>query len=122
MKLVTVQRRQIITIIKLIPTIHADITITSIATDDNVTGPDSEHTQAIIGTVSGDVKAGDIVTVTLDGQQLGTAEVQADKSWRLSVDGRTLLDAKADNVTATVTATDAAGNSQTANGSTRLQC
>ncbi|PSU15308.1 Ig-like domain-containing protein [Photobacterium kishitanii] len=95
-------------------TIHADITITSIATDDNVTGPDSEHTQAIIGTVSGDVKAGDIVTVTLDGQQLGTAEVQADKSWSLSVDGKTLLDAKADNVTATVTATDAAGNSQTA--------
>ncbi|PSW42768.1 Ig-like domain-containing protein, partial [Photobacterium kishitanii] len=90
--------------------ITAHITITSIATDDNVTGPDSEHTQAIIGTVSGDVKAGDIVTVTLDGQQLGTAEVQADKSWHLSVDGKTLLDAKADNVTASVAITDAAGN------------
>ncbi|WP_155762741.1 Ig-like domain-containing protein, partial [Photobacterium kishitanii] len=90
--------------------ITAHITITSIATDDNVTGPDSEHTQAIIGTVSGDVKAGDIVTVTLDGQQLGTAEVQADKSWHLSVDGKILLDAKADNVTASVAITDAAGN------------
>ncbi len=95
--------------------ITAHIYIASVATDDNVNhNPDSEHTQSIIGTVSGDVKAGDIVTVTLDGQQLGTAEVQADKSWRLSVDGKTLLDAKADNVTATVTATDAAGNSQTA--------
>ncbi len=48
--------------------------------------------------------------MTLDGQQLGTAEVQADKSWSLSVDGKILLDAKADNVTASVAITDAAGN------------
>ncbi|KJG08959.1 hypothetical protein UB38_19145, partial [Photobacterium iliopiscarium] len=61
--------------------IAAAITITSIATDDNVTGPDSEQSQAIIGTVGGDVKAGDWVTVILDGKTLGTAEVQADKSW-----------------------------------------
>ncbi|SKC34262.1 Poly(beta-D-mannuronate) C5 epimerase 5 [Photobacterium piscicola] len=94
--------------------IAAAITITSIATDDNVTGPDSEQSQAIIGTVGGDVKAGDWVTVTLDGKTLGTAEVQADKSWRLSVDGKVLLDAKTDHVGATVTTTDTAGNSKTA--------
>ncbi|PSV79939.1 Ig-like domain-containing protein, partial [Photobacterium iliopiscarium] len=94
--------------------IAAAITITSIATDDNVTGPDSEQSQAIIGTVGGDVKAGDWVTVTLDGKTLGTAEVQADKSWHLSVDGKVLLDANTDHVGATVTTTDTAGNSKTA--------
>ncbi|MBY3790678.1 retention module-containing protein, partial [Photobacterium carnosum] len=73
--------------------IAAAITITSIATDDNVTGPDSEQSQAIIGTVGGDVKVNDIVTVTLDGKTLGTAKVQADKSWSLPVDGKVLLDA-----------------------------
>ncbi|MCD9542596.1 Ig-like domain-containing protein, partial [Photobacterium carnosum] len=84
-----------------------------IATDNNVTGPDSEQSQAIIGTVGGDVKAGDSVTVTLDGKTLGTAEVQADKSWRLSVDGKVLLDANTDHVSATVTSRDTAGNSKT---------
>ncbi|WP_144396229.1 Ig-like domain-containing protein, partial [Photobacterium piscicola] len=59
-------------------------------------------------------KAGDWVTVTLDGKTLGTAEVQADKSWRLSVDGKVLLDANSDHVGATVTTTDTAGNSKTA--------
>ncbi|MCD9498287.1 Ig-like domain-containing protein, partial [Photobacterium carnosum] len=93
--------------------IAAAITITSIATDNNVTGPDSEQSQAIIGTVGGDVKAGDSVTVTLDGKTLGTAEVQADKSWSLPVDGKVLLDANADHVGATVTTTDTAGNSKT---------
>ncbi|MBY3790412.1 Ig-like domain-containing protein, partial [Photobacterium carnosum] len=93
--------------------IAAAITITSIATDDNVTGPDSEQSQAIIGTVGGDVKVNDIVTVTLDGKTLGTAKVQADKSWHLSVDGKVLLDANTDHVGATVTTTDTAGNSKT---------
>ncbi|MCD9528258.1 Ig-like domain-containing protein, partial [Photobacterium carnosum] len=93
--------------------IAAAITITSIATDDNVTGPDSEQSQAIIGTVGGDVKVNDIVTVTLDGKTLGTAKVQADKSWSLSVDGKALLDANTDHVSATVTSRDTAGNSKT---------
>ncbi|MCD9538330.1 retention module-containing protein [Photobacterium carnosum] len=93
--------------------IAAAITITSIATDNNVTGPDSEQSQAIIGTVGGDVKVNDIVTVTLDGKTLGTAKVQADKSWSLSVDGKVLLDANTDHVGAAVTTTDTAGNSKT---------
>ncbi|PLC56700.1 hypothetical protein CIK00_16625, partial [Photobacterium carnosum] len=93
--------------------IAAAITITSIATDNNVTGPDSEQSQAIIGTVGGDVKVNDIVTVTLDGKTLGTAKVQADKSWSLSVDGKVLLDANTDHVSATVTSKDTAGNSKT---------
>ncbi|WP_341489397.1 retention module-containing protein [Photobacterium damselae subsp. damselae] len=90
--------------------IAASITITSIATDDNVTGPDSEHSQTIIGTVGGDVQEGDHVIVSLDGKVLGTATVQADKSWSLNVDGKVLLDAGRDSVTATVDIRDAAGN------------
>ncbi|WP_165001282.1 Ig-like domain-containing protein [Photobacterium damselae] len=90
--------------------IAAKITITSIATDDNVTGPDSEHSQTIIGTVGGDVQEGDHVIVSLDGKVLGTAAVQADKSWSLNVDGKVLLDASSDSVTATVDIRDAAGN------------
>ncbi|MGS4882347.1 retention module-containing protein [Photobacterium damselae] len=90
--------------------IAASITITSIATDDNVTGPDSEHSQTIIGTVGGDVQEGDHVIVSLDGKVLGTATVQADKSWSLNVDGKVLLDAGSDSVTATVDIRDAAGN------------
>ncbi|MGR5187398.1 Ig-like domain-containing protein, partial [Photobacterium damselae] len=90
--------------------IAAKITITSIATDDNVTGPDSEHSQTIIGTVGGDVQEGDHVIVSLDGKVLGTATVQADKSWSLNVDGKVLLDAGSDSVTATVDIRDAAGN------------
>ncbi|WP_269156326.1 retention module-containing protein [Photobacterium damselae] len=90
--------------------IAASITITSIATDDNVTGPDSEHSQTIIGTVGGDVKEGDHVIVSLDGKVLGPATVQADKSWSLNVDGKVLLDAGSDSVTATVDIRDAAGN------------
>ncbi|HIF9416840.1 TPA: retention module-containing protein [Photobacterium damselae] len=90
--------------------IAASITITSIATDDNVTGPDSEHSQTIIGTVGGDVQEGDLVIVSLDGKVLGTATVQADKSWSLNVDGKVLLDAGSDSVTATVDIRDVAGN------------
>ncbi|WP_170107344.1 Ig-like domain-containing protein [Photobacterium damselae] len=90
--------------------IAASITITSIATDDNVTGPDSEHSQTIIGTVGGDVQEGDHVIVSLDGKVLGTATVQADKSWSLNVDGKVLLDAGSDSVTAMVDIRDAAGN------------
>ncbi|WIG83246.1 retention module-containing protein [Photobacterium damselae] len=90
--------------------IAASIIITSIATDDNVTGPDSEHSQTIKGTVGGDVKEGDHVIVSLDGKVLGPATVQADKSWSLNVDGKVLLDAGSDSVTATVDIRDAAGN------------
>ncbi|HIF9175163.1 TPA: Ig-like domain-containing protein, partial [Photobacterium damselae] len=73
-------------------------------------GPDSEHSQTIKGTVGGDVKEGDHVIVSLDGKVLGPATVQADKSWSLNVDGKVLLDAGSDSVTATVDIRDAAGN------------
>ncbi len=98
--------------------IEASITIDSISQDDVVTAAESHSPQTITGTVGGDVKAGDIVTVTLDGKEIGKATVVNNNGkleWSLDVDGKTLLQAGVDTVSATVTATDDAGNSATAN-------
>ncbi|WP_318455795.1 retention module-containing protein [Photobacterium leiognathi] len=98
--------------------INAQITIDSISQDDVVTAAESHSPQTITGTVGGDVKAGDIVTVTLDGKEIGKATVVNNNGkleWSLDVDGKTLLQAGVDTVLATVTATDDAGNSATAN-------
>ncbi len=98
--------------------INAQITIDSISQDDVVTAAESHSSQTITGTVGGDVKAGDIVTVTLDGKEIGKATVVNNNGkleWSLDVDGKTLLQAGVDTVSATVTATDDAGNSATAN-------
>ncbi len=98
--------------------INAQITIDSISQDDVVTAAESHSPQTITGTVGGDVKAGDIVTVTLDGKEIGKATVVNNNGkleWSLDVDGKTLLQAGVDSVSATVTATDDAGNSATAN-------
>ncbi|WP_318492201.1 Ig-like domain-containing protein, partial [Photobacterium leiognathi] len=97
--------------------INAQITIDSISQDDVVTAAESHSPQTITGTVGGDVKAGDIVTVTLDGKEIGKATVVNNNGkleWSLDVDGKTLLQAGVDTVSATVTATDDAGNSATA--------
>ncbi|WP_305812674.1 retention module-containing protein [Photobacterium leiognathi] len=98
--------------------INAQITIDSISQDDVVTAAESHSPQTITGTVGGDVKAGDIVTVILDGKEIGKATVVNNNGkleWSLDVDGKTLLQAGVDTVSATVTATDDAGNSATAN-------
>ncbi len=98
--------------------INAQITIDLISQDDVVTAAESHSPQTITGTVGGDVKAGDIVTVTLDGKEIGKATVVNNNGkleWSLDVDGKTLLQAGVDTVSATVTATDDAGNSATAN-------
>ncbi|PHZ60045.1 hypothetical protein CRG86_001625 [Photobacterium leiognathi] len=98
--------------------INAQITIDSISQDDVVTAAESHSPQTITGSVGGDVKAGDIVTVTLDGKEIGKATVVNNNGkleWSLDVDGKTLLQAGVDTVSATVTATDDAGNSVTAN-------
>ncbi|WP_419239006.1 retention module-containing protein [Photobacterium leiognathi subsp. mandapamensis] len=98
--------------------INAQITIDSISQDDVVTAAESHSPQTITGSVGGDVKAGDIVTVTLDGKEIGKATVVNNNGkleWSLDVDGKTLLQAGVDTVSATVTATDDAGNSATAN-------
>ncbi|WP_318399665.1 retention module-containing protein, partial [Photobacterium leiognathi] len=97
--------------------IKASIVIDSISQDDVVTAAESHSKQTITGTVGDDVKAGDIVTVTLDGKTLGTATVEnhdGKLTWSLDVDGKTLLQSGTDKVSASVTTTDAAGNTATA--------
>ncbi|PQJ62708.1 Ig-like domain-containing protein [Photobacterium angustum] len=96
----------------------ADITIDTIAHDDVVDAAESHQKQTITGTVGGDVKVGDTVHVTLDGQSLGTAHVVQGAHglvWALDgVDGNTLLTAPLDKVEASVTTEDKAGNTATA--------
>ncbi|KJG27238.1 Ig-like domain-containing protein, partial [Photobacterium angustum] len=86
------------------PQVHhqlvADITIDTIAHDDVVDAAESHQKQTITGTVGGDVKVGDTVLVTLDGQSLGTTQVVQGAHglvWSLDgVDGNTLLTAPLD--------------------------
>ncbi|HIF9082960.1 TPA: Ig-like domain-containing protein, partial [Photobacterium damselae] len=98
--------------------IAATIIIDSISQDDVVTAAESHTPQTITGTVGGDVKVGDVVTVSLDGKEIGTTKVVEHDGklvWSIEADGQALLQAGVDQVSATVTATDAAGNSATAN-------
>ncbi|WP_025820456.1 Ig-like domain-containing protein, partial [Shewanella marina] len=94
--------------------IDAEITITKIAEDDVINATEAKGQVAISGTVDKDVKAGDIVHLTVDGKDLGSAIVKADLTWTVQVDGATLASASKDSVHASVTATDKAGNTKTA--------
>ncbi|SMP36210.1 Ig-like domain-containing protein, partial [Oceanospirillum linum] len=96
--------------------INASITIDTIAGDDvlNAEEADKEFT-SVTGTVGGDVKAGDEVTLTVNGETY-TGAVTDDGNGNLtySIPVKT-DDLEADNsIDASVTATDAAGNSKTA--------
>ncbi|WP_158133886.1 Ig-like domain-containing protein [Photobacterium damselae] len=97
--------------------IAAKITITSIATDDVVNADEAHSKVPVTGTVGADVKAGDTVTVIVDGKTVGTTTVEnhdGKLTWTAQVDGSVLEHASADSVKATVTTTDAAGNRATA--------
>ncbi|HIF9090830.1 TPA: Ig-like domain-containing protein, partial [Photobacterium damselae] len=97
--------------------IAAKITITSIATDDVINADEAHSKVPVTGTVGADVKAGDTVTVIVDGKIVGTTTVEnhdGKLTWTAQVDGSVLEHASADSVKATVTTTDAAGNSATA--------
>ena len=87
---------------------EASITIDTIAGDDVVNKAESESDVTITGTVGKDVKAGDTVTVTVNGKDY-TTTVNADgKTWNVDVPGAEL--AKDSNVHAKVETEDAAGN------------
>ena len=67
---------------------------------------------AIAGTVGGDVQVGDTVTLTVNGNSSYTGQVQAGLTFSIDVAGSDL--AADTNVHASVTTTDAAGNTATA--------
>ncbi|MCF2217673.1 retention module-containing protein, partial [Photobacterium carnosum] len=97
--------------------LDAGVTITTIGGDNVINENESHSKVPVTGTVGGDVKVGDTVTITVDGKAVGTATVESHNgklTWTAEVEGSALAGAKADSVTATVTTTDKAGNSATA--------
>ncbi|MGR5226092.1 retention module-containing protein, partial [Photobacterium damselae] len=100
-----------------LPPLHAGVQILSIA-EDNVINESEAHSKvSITGTVSQDVKVGDIVELSLDKQPIGHATVtivDGELVWTTSVDGSTLVNANLDLVTATVTTHDSHGRTVTA--------
>ncbi|RBP36445.1 hypothetical protein DFR37_11224, partial [Eoetvoesiella caeni] len=90
---------------------EASITINDV-TDDNVVNlSESTGTVSITGTVGGDAKVGDTVTVQI-GEHTVTAQVVEGNTWSVDVAG-SILTGNA-SISASVAASDAAGNTTTA--------
>ncbi|QYJ79128.1 Ig-like domain-containing protein [Shewanella acanthi] len=85
--------------------------------DNVINQAESSGKVTLSGTVGGDVQLGDTVTLSLDGQTLITTTVvmiDGQLGFSVDVDASALVGATTDSITASVTATDAAGNSKTA--------
>ena len=90
----------------------ASIILDAITADNVVNAAEAGGTVAVTGTVGGDVQVGDTVTLTVNGNLLHRHSVQAGKTFSIDVAGSDL--AADTNVHASVTTTDAAGNTTTA--------
>ncbi len=89
----------------------ATITVDSITNDNVINSTEATETIAVTGTVGGDAKPGDTVTLTIGGTPyIGT--VAAGNTYSIDVPGSVL--AANSMVHAAITATDTAGNTQTA--------
>ncbi|MEP4552722.1 MAG: Ig-like domain-containing protein, partial [Tateyamaria sp.] len=93
-----------------VPTIALDANITD---DDTISIADAAGNVAITGTVGGEFSVGDTVTLTIDGASVGTGTVDALGAFSIDVAGSALAGASTTSITASVTTTDAAGNSAT---------
>ncbi|QJT35892.1 Ig-like domain-containing protein [Aeromonas media] len=85
----------------------------NITPDDVINAAESKQDIAVTGTVGGDVKEGDTVTLTVNGKAF-TGLVLADKTFSINVPGSDLVADGDKVIDAKVTTTDAAGNSTTA--------
>ncbi|MFE8158776.1 Ig-like domain-containing protein, partial [Brenneria goodwinii] len=96
---------------------EASITIDSVTADNTINLSESNQPQTISGRVGNDVQVGDTVTVTVGGQSYQTTVTAADGGniWSVSVPGSVL--AGNSSVNATVTTSDVAGNTTTAESS-----
>ncbi|RBO78541.1 Ig-like domain-containing protein, partial [Marinomonas aquiplantarum] len=85
-----------------------EVTVNAITSDDIINITESEQTVTVSGSASGgDISAGDIVTMTINGTEYST-NVQADGTWSVDVAGTDLAaDTEFDVV---VSSTDRAGN------------
>ena len=90
----------------------ASIVLDAITADNVVNAAEAGGTVAVTGTVVGDVQVGDTVTLTVNGNSSYTGLVLAGFTFSIDVAGSDL--AADTNVHASVTATDAAGNTGTA--------
>ena len=101
-------------------TISASIAVDAITTDNVLNAAEAGGTVAVTGTVGGDVQSGDTVTLTVN----GTAYTGAVSGSTFSIDvAGSDLAADADHtVDASVSTTDAAGNSDHGDGNPSLQC
>ncbi|WP_421246503.1 Ig-like domain-containing protein [Aeromonas sanarellii] len=92
-------------------TLDADITA-----DDVINAAEAGQPIPVSGTVSGEFKAGDTVTLTVNGKPF-TGSVDADGRFTILVAGSDLAADSDKTIDASVTSTDAAGNSATATDS-----
>ncbi|MBO1518543.1 retention module-containing protein [Oceanisphaera pacifica] len=95
--------------------IEANISINVIAGDDVVNAAEAAADVTLSGSVGGDAKAGDVVTVTVNGTEYTTVVNADGVSWNVDVAGSELLADADQKIEATVAASDAAGNTVTAN-------
>ena len=93
-------------------TITASIAVNAITADNVLNAAEAGGTVAVTGTVGGDVRSGDIVTLTVNGTTY-TGAVSA-STFSIDVPGSELAADANQTVDASVSTTDAAGNSTTA--------
>ncbi|WP_179877248.1 Ig-like domain-containing protein [Vibrio cholerae] len=89
---------------------------TNITADDIINAEEAGQQIPVSGTVTGEFKAGDIVTLTVNGKPY-TGPVGADGRFTILVAGSDLAADADQTIDASVTSTDAAGNSSTATDS-----
>ena len=94
-------------------TASAHITLDPVTADNILNGTEANGMVALTGTVGGDVKEGDVVTVTVHGLSR-TTTVAADGTFALEVSGSDLLADADGKIEASVVTHDLAGNSATA--------
>ncbi|MHB1144015.1 MAG: retention module-containing protein, partial [Thiobacillus sp.] len=92
------------------------LTLDAITADDIVNAAEASQTIAVTGTVGGDAKAGDTVTLTVNAKPF-TGTVATDLTFSIDVPGSDLAADANRTIDASVTTTDAAGNSATASTS-----
>ncbi|WP_159990649.1 Ig-like domain-containing protein [Pelistega ratti] len=88
------------------------ITVDTVAGDDNKVDPAEakQATQTVTGNVTGEFKEGDAVVVKVGDEAIGNGTVNTEGTFSIDVPTEKLVNATDKQVTATVTATDAAGN------------
>ncbi|MCG3847418.1 MULTISPECIES: Ig-like domain-containing protein, partial [Photobacterium] len=92
-------------------------TIDGVTADNIINEKEATETITLHGTVGGDVKVGDEVTITVDGKHYKTPVTENDGQlgWALPVDGSVLAHAKVDQIQAHVSIKDNYGNTAEAN-------